>query len=118
MLSNRNPQERHQRRHTSVTSPTQVVIRVALCGEIDLANSSDIVTQLGMVATEHRQVVVDLTRVTYIDASGIRACLKAQELARTRGCQLQFTNPQGIVAQVIEILGLENAMLGGSRASE
>ena len=59
-----------------------------------------------------RGIRVDLAAVKFIDACGIGSCVKLQQQARECGSDLMFTNPQGIVARVIDVLGLESALLG------
>ena len=86
---------------------------VSLCGEIDLDSSSALEAQLLLACTGRPCVVkVDLSEVTFIDASGIGACLNAQQLAREQGCELVFSRPRGIVERVIRVLGLESTLLG------
>ena len=86
---------------------------VSLCGEIDLANAAVVEAQLlRACAGPNRVVNVDLQAVALIDGSGIRACVNAQQFARDQGCELMFSEPQGIVARVIRVLGLESVMLG------
>jgi anti-anti-sigma factor len=86
---------------------------VSLCGEIDLANASAIQAEvLQACAGPNRVVIVDLQAVTFMDACGIGACLSAQQLARERGRELVFSKPQGVVARVIAVLGLESVLLG------
>ena len=88
------------------------VTRVPLSGEIDLTNAAAIGARLCAVVDGSRDVVVDLHAVTFMDARGIEACVLAQRHAHVHGCDMRFTNPQGIVARVIEILGLEPVLLG------
>lgn len=92
------------------------VTEVWLCGEIDLASSSGMVDDLGrLFGRDNRAIRVDLAAVTFLDAFGIGSCLKLQEQARAGGCDLVFANPRGIVARVINVLGLESALLGADR---
>src|SRR6187200_542782 len=84
---------------------------VSLCGEIDLDSSSALEAQLLLACTGPCVVKVDLSEVTFIDASGIGACLNAQQLAREQGCELVFSRPRGIVERVIRVLGLESTLL-------
>ena len=88
---------------------------VSLCGEIDLANAAVVEAQLIRACTGPNRVVnVDLHALALIDGSGIRACVNAQRHAREQGYELVFSEPQGIVARVIQILGLECEMLGAA----
>jgi len=94
---------------------TDGTTEVSLCGEIDLANAAVIEAQLlGACVGPNRFVKVDLHAVSLIDGRGVRACLNAQRLAREQGYELVFSEPEGIVARVIRVLGLESVMLGGA----
>ncbi|MET0920508.1 MAG: STAS domain-containing protein [Acidimicrobiia bacterium] len=87
---------------------------VTLSGEIDLVNGDSVVEQLLEVANTNPRVTVDLHDVTFMGAQGVNACLAAQRRARAMGCDVRFANPQGIVARVIEVVGLESVLLAGS----
>jgi len=56
----------------------------------------------------------DVDTITDHDGRGVRACLNAQRLAREQGYELVFSEPEGIVARVIRVLGLESMMLGSA----
>jgi anti-anti-sigma factor len=89
------------------------VTEVWLRGAIDLASRSGMVDVLsGLFGRDERVIRVDLEEVEFIDACGIGSCLKLQHEARACGCDLVFTNPRGIVARVIDVLGLESVLLG------
>jgi anti-anti-sigma factor len=88
-------------------------VEIALRGEIDLATSGDLLAELcGCLVGSARVITVDLGHVTFMDATGINACLMAQRQGRALGYDLRFANPQGAVARVIEILDLEAVLLG------
>jgi anti-sigma B factor antagonist len=89
------------------------VTEVWLCGEIDLASGPGIVDDLDrLFGRDNRAIRVDLAAVTFLDASGLGSFLTLQRRARAAGCDLVFTNPRGIVARVINLVGLESALLG------
>jgi anti-anti-sigma factor len=93
---------------------TAGVTEVRLRGDIDLASRSGMVDCLGrLFAAGARVIRVDLAEVEFVDAGGVGSWLKLQREARTHGCDLVFTNPRGIVARVIDVLGLESLLLGG-----
>ena len=83
------------------TSCFYVALRSAVC------------TRSRLFDREERVIRVDLSRVTFLDACGIGACLKVQRQARASGCDLAFTNPHGIVERVIDLVGLESVLLEG-----
>jgi anti-anti-sigma factor len=92
---------------------TAGVTEVWLRGDIDLASRSGMVDEVSRFFDRDERVIrIDLSAVDFLDACGIGACLKLQRQARTCGCDLVFTNPHGIVARVIDLLGLESVLLG------
>jgi anti-anti-sigma factor len=67
---------------------------------------------LGRLLVGPRQTIrVDLAEVTFMDSSGVGACLRAQQQARRAGYDMVFVNPSTSVALVIKILGLESVLL-------
>jgi anti-anti-sigma factor len=51
-------------------------------------------------------VVVDLTGVTFLDSSGIRALLTVRRIADEHGAALTVTGAHGIVRRVLTLTGL------------
>jgi anti-anti-sigma factor len=97
----------------SSDQPDRVVISVA--GEVDMVTAPELAECL----QEHpaTNVVVDLSRVTFLDSSGITALVHGyNELQRT-GHTLRTTNEHEIVLRVLEITGLD-AMFHGDPASD
>jgi anti-sigma B factor antagonist len=93
---------------------TAGVTEVRLSGEIDLATRSSLVDELSRLVGEGGHVIqVDLAAVTFLDAGGVGAFLGLQRNARACGCDLLFTNPRGIVARVIEVLGPSLVVVDG-----
>jgi anti-sigma B factor antagonist len=84
------------------------VVRVAVTGEIDMATSQALATALReAVRTEDaKEVEVDLSGVTFMDSSGIRALVMSQGYATEHGVTLYATNPHPHVRRVLEITGL------------
>ncbi len=76
---------------------------VALRGEIDLQNSPEVRRALIEQLTEHRNVVVDLARVDYIDSSGIACFVEAYQLARSQGMRFCLA---AVSAQAMRVLKL------------
>ncbi|WP_373569183.1 STAS domain-containing protein [Streptomyces sp. FXY-T5] len=84
--------------------PTRVLITLA--GEIDLATAP--LVRAVLAACLHdgiRTTDVDLTAVTFCDASGLNAFLAASGLATEAGTTLRLHHPPPIMARIIEITG-------------
>lgn len=86
----------------------------SLKGEVDVSNASAVVEDLCQhLSGPSHTIRVDLAGVTFMDSSGIGACLKAQRCARLAGYDMVFVNPSAAVKLIIEILGLEPILLRG-----
>jgi len=71
-----------------------VVARVS--GEVDMSNSSELVSVIGAAATNDMiGVVLDLSDVEYLDSAGIRFVFTLRENVRTRGQDIRMVVPTG-----------------------
>lgn len=84
-------------------------VRLFLMGEIDLANSAELETQIYATIEPHvNGVVVDLSDVSYIDSAGVRVLVLLASRLELRRVGLRFVSPTGSLARrVVEITGLE-----------
>jgi anti-anti-sigma factor len=97
-------------------------------GEIDLSNSREIRAPLiREMNNSLLGLVIDLTKVTYLDSAGIRTIFELREDLDTRGLELRLVVPRGsIVATALDLVdggragglfaGVESARGEGSRA--
>jgi anti-anti-sigma factor len=78
-----------------------VVVRAR--GEIDIASSP----QLGraLLAFDGRPVVLDLSRVSFLDAAGIAVVVQTDRRLRERGARLVLRDPAPLVRRLLEITG-------------
>jgi anti-anti-sigma factor len=89
----------HRHDHTTRTL-------ITLAGEIDLATAPLVQAALaGCVHDGVRTTDVDLTAVTFCDASGINALLMASRLAADAGMTLRLHGPPPAMARIIEMTG-------------
>lgn len=88
-------------------------VRIAVAGEIDLGTSprlrSAVLAAID-APSPPGEVKIDLSSVTFMDASGVAALLAGREAARRRGVGFQVLNPHGIVLRVLDILGLYDTL--------
>lgn len=78
---------------------------VVLIGEIDAHTAHLVHDALVAVATDG-DLRVDLSRVTFIDSSGLRVVLEAHQALNCDGRRLVLIAPSQPVARVIEVAGL------------
>jgi anti-anti-sigma factor len=64
-------------------------LRVTLLGEIDIAIGAGLAAQLAQLMHAGRPVRLDLSRLRFIDCSGIHALIGALRAARDAGCELE-----------------------------
>ena len=77
---------------------------VALHGELDLVYAQVVADALGVVAARGPRIVVDLSGLEFIDASGIAALSRGRKRARCAGGDLLLAAPQQRVQRVLAIL--------------
>ena len=79
-----------------------------LDGEIDLHVSPGIATSLkSMIAEKPKQLVVDLSRVSYIDSSGLAVLIEAMQNVNGHGGKLALAGLQDGVRPIFEIARLD-----------
>ncbi|WP_328876042.1 STAS domain-containing protein [Streptomyces sp. NBC_00287] len=79
---------------------------ITLAGEIDLATAPLVRDALAACLSDGiRSADVDLTAVTFCDASGLNAFLTASRLATGAGMTLQLHYPPPSMTRIIEITG-------------
>jgi anti-sigma B factor antagonist len=84
---------------------------VELAGELDLAGSSNAGEELRRVeATDAQEIVLDVSKLTFIDAAGIRVLLEAEARSRSDSGRLRVTQPQRKVKRVLQLTGVDWAL--------
>jgi anti-sigma B factor antagonist len=81
---------------------------LAVEGEVDLYTSPqlrDAVT--GMIEDGHERIVLDLTKVGFMDSSGLGVLVTALKRIRERDGSLSLVVPEGSVHKVLTITGLD-----------
>ena len=83
-------------------------VEVTLIGAIDLPTEGQVVEALSGVAGQ--AVIVDLSRVEFIDSSGIRALIIANKNSETAGGSLLLRSPASAPARVLEMTGISECI--------
>ena len=77
-------------------------------GEIDLHVSSEVAESLRtMIAKKPKQVVVDLTKVTYLDSSGLAVLIEGMQNVQEYGGRFAVAGVQESVKHILEIARLD-----------
>lgn len=85
---------------------------LALEGEVDLHVAPEISASLAKIIDEQPiRVVVDLSKVNYVDSSGLAALITATQNVETYGGRLMLTGVQDGVRTIIENASLDQFFL-------
>ncbi|MFI6449682.1 STAS domain-containing protein [Kitasatospora sp. NPDC050543] len=75
-------------------------------GEIDLAAARHLRRKLARALVEHREVVLDLSEVTFMDCAGLGALVQGRNLADRTGLRLVLHGIAHPVARLLRLTGL------------
>jgi anti-sigma B factor antagonist len=94
-----------------VTHIRQVTI-ARLAGEVDLEATAGLRDTLaGAVPEGDRGLVVDLTRVAYLDSAGLHLLHDTARTLAARGQSLRLViTPHAVIAPLLEIVGMDQAV--------
>ena len=96
--------------------PGRVVVTVA--GDVDLAAADSLWEVLDEHVRPGGELVVDCSRVAFLDSMGLRALIRARHKADEVGARLALTSPSDAVLRVLELAGVAGmfAVDGPSRS--
>jgi anti-sigma B factor antagonist len=60
-------------------------LRLTLLGEMDMSTASELETRLGVLQAERRSVVMDLSRLEFMDSTGLSIMTRAINASRSDG---------------------------------
>jgi anti-sigma B factor antagonist len=86
---------------------------VRLCGELDISSAPDLRERLLDILNRltPNGLVLDLSRLEFIDSSGTAVLVRTERRARLLGCTFVLVAPQAPVARVLQICGLDQHFL-------
>jgi len=93
-----------------VTPISQDAIRVALNGRLDIAGSAKIDVPFNVAVGASRNIIVDMSDVTFIASIGIRTLVIGAKTVQRRGGKLLLFSPQADVEQVLETIGVTDLL--------
>jgi anti-sigma B factor antagonist len=79
-------------------------VTVALRGELDLIDATDVAVALAAAAHRAPLVIVDLAELNFIDVSGVAALARGWHHVRDAGGDLRLAAPQEQVRKMIDII--------------
>ena len=86
---------------------------VKLCGELDIASAPELRERLLAILSRQTpsHLVLDLSKLRFIDSSGIAVFVNTERRARLLGCTLALVAPQAPVSRVLQVCGLDQHFL-------
>ena len=91
---------------------------VALRGELDVADATEVVAAFAMIVARQPEVIVDLAGLEFIDSSGVAALARARKLARHAGGDLLLAAPRRAVLRVLTLTRLIDVFPAHARGDE
>jgi anti-sigma B factor antagonist len=79
---------------------------VALRGVLDVADAASAAVALTAAAARHRDIIIDLAGLEFIDSSGVAALVRGRRQARHAGGELLLAAPQPQVLRVLTLTRL------------
>jgi anti-anti-sigma factor len=81
---------------------------LAVSGELDLSNSTELRRRIERAVRDGRdRVVIDLSDLTHMDSSGLAALIDCHQLAEARGGRLALVITSESVRRTVEVRGLD-----------
>ena len=82
--------------------------RVVLSGELDIASAGELEDQLAAIEGDSPgTLVLDLRQVDFVDSTGLRALIAADERARSQGRRLVVVRGPDAVAHLLAVTQLD-----------
>jgi anti-anti-sigma factor len=79
---------------------------LVLAGELDMATAPDLQVVVSACARRAARLTLDLSRLTFMDSTGLRLVLSAQQLCRETGAEFALVPGPKLVQRVFELTGV------------
>jgi anti-sigma B factor antagonist len=84
---------------------------VVVVGEVDLNTSEELKQTLVGLAEEYDVVSADLSRLEFIDSTGLSALLAAHKTLSRKGGRLELRRPPRMLVKMVDVVGLDDVLL-------
>jgi anti-anti-sigma factor len=86
-------------------------VRLALRGELDMSSAPMLTRELQEVeAHEPREILLDLTELSFMDVTGLRTILDAARRARRAGRAIVIANPLPHILRLLELTAIDQTL--------
>lgn len=75
-----------------------------LSGELDMTSAADVRNALAAAQERARNLVIDLSELSFCDCRGVSIFTELYEVAESRGTGLRLAGPSGLVRRVFDLL--------------
>lgn len=96
--------------HIEMDSHSDDTLTVALAGELDMADADWVEATLAAAAAHHSRLTIDLSRLEFVDSTGLRTLLTLKQRAKILNIDLRFDKPSEAVSRVIDAAGLHSVL--------
>jgi anti-anti-sigma factor len=79
---------------------------VRLAGDVDLSNYLLLIDAMQPALEHGRDLILDVSGVRYMDSSGVRAVIDADQRLGAARCRLVMVGPPPMLARVLEVIDL------------
>jgi len=94
----------------SVTAMENGITKVSLSGRLDVQSALEIDDEFTKIAKENKNLLVDLSDVTFIASLGIRTLVVGAKATSNNGGKMVLLNPQPNVEQVLRTSHIDTIM--------
>lgn len=95
-----------------MTWPVSGAMVLSLGGELDLATMPQLMERVrALVGEGYVRIVLDLGHLGFCDCTGLRALLRAQEIAAEAGGWARLSRVGALTRHIIELTGLRQALV-------
>jgi anti-anti-sigma factor len=81
---------------------------VTVDGELDMATADHLVAAAAELPAGHEPLVLDLSNVSFLDSSGMRALLEVSDQAADRGRPTGLLHPSVAVTRLLDLVDLRS----------
>lgn len=84
-------------------------VKIHLVGSIDLASSDQLIVTARDMLAKHQHLIIDASRVDFIDCVGVEAFAEISRAAARQGCAFTLGPRSYALQHVLDVLGIGDA---------